>query len=116
MVLVGNPRPTLLQPLPFAEKEAITVEEILNRAWLEMLQEHFFRSNRSNPFTTKGRMKQVIQVAGWAHLACHGNIDTDSLVFSSTCRLCLGREIHLSVSVQRVAEHSSSNRRGHWKQ
>ncbi len=100
MVLVGNPRQTQLQPLPFAEKEAIEVEEILNRAGLEVLQEHFFCSNHSNPFTTKGRVKQVIQVAGWAHLACHGNIDTDSLVFSSTCRLCLVREIHLSVSVQ----------------
>jgi CHAT domain-containing protein len=81
MVLVGNPRPTRLQPLPFAEKEAIAVEEILNRAGLEVRQEHFFRSDR-NPLATKGRVKQALQGAGWAHLACHGDIDTDSLVLA----------------------------------
>jgi len=81
LVLVGNPRPTRLQPLPFAEKEAIAVEEILNRAGLEVRQEHFFRSDR-NPLATKGRVKQALQGAGWAHLACHGDIDTDSLVLA----------------------------------
>ena len=82
VVLVGNPRPTRLPSLPFAEKEAVAVEEILNRAHVEVRKEHFFRSNRKDPLATKSMVKRALEGAEWAHLALHGCMDTDTLVFS----------------------------------
>ena len=81
MVLVGNPLPTRLDPLPFAESEVNSVKGILNGAGLEVRQEHFFCSNRHSR-ATKGRVKRALQGAGWAHLALHGDMDTDSLVLA----------------------------------
>jgi CHAT domain-containing protein/tetratricopeptide (TPR) repeat protein len=81
MVLVGNPLPTRLDPLPFAESEVNSVEGILHGAGLEVRQEHYFCSN-SLPRATKGRVKRALQGAGWAHLALHGDMDTDSLVLA----------------------------------
>jgi CHAT domain-containing protein len=81
MVLVGNPLPTRLDPLPFAESEVNSVEGILNGAGLEVHPEHFFRSD-CHPRATKGRVKRALQGAGWAHLALHGDMDTDSLVLA----------------------------------
>jgi tetratricopeptide (TPR) repeat protein len=81
VVLVGNPLPTKLKSLPFAEQEAVRVEDILKRADLEVLQNHFFRSDRK-PQATKNRVKHALEGAGWAHLACHGDIETDSLVLA----------------------------------
>jgi CHAT domain-containing protein/tetratricopeptide (TPR) repeat protein len=81
VVLVGNPRPTRLSSLPFAEDEVNAVEGILNRAEMQVLEEHFFRSN-CIPRATKGRVKRALEGAGWVHLALHGDIDTDSLVLA----------------------------------
>ena len=84
VVIVGNPLPVPPQfpPLPFAEDEVIAVEEILNRAEVQVRKEHFFRSNRKDPLATKSMVKRALEGAEWAHLALHGCMDTDTLVFS----------------------------------
>ena len=46
VVLVGNPLPTRFAALPYAEEETLKVEDILNKANVEVQQQHFFRSDR----------------------------------------------------------------------
>ena len=84
VVVVGNPLPLPdgFQPLPFAQKEAEKVEDILNKAGVIVGQEHFFKADR-NPKASKAVVMQALQGAGWAHVACHGDMDTDSLVLAT---------------------------------
>ena len=69
VVIVGNPLPipAPFRKLPFAEKEAEIVEDILNKAGVPVEQEHFFKANR-NPKATKTRVKQALQGAAWWHV------------------------------------------------
>ncbi len=46
------------------------------------LVEHHFRENL-NPPATKANLKNSLEGAAWAHMALHGNLQTDSLVYSS---------------------------------
>ena len=84
VVVVGNPLPLPdgFQPLPFAQQEAEKVEDILNKAGVIVGQEHFFKADR-NPKASKAVVMQALQGAGWAHVACHGDMDTDSLVLAT---------------------------------
>jgi CHAT domain-containing protein/tetratricopeptide (TPR) repeat protein len=81
VVLVGNPLPTRLPSLRFAEEEVEDIEDILNRAGLEVLPKHNFRSNR-NPPATKTNLKMSLEGADWAHMALHGDLETDALVLA----------------------------------
>ena len=80
-LVVGNPLPTLpeFSTLPFAEKEAVRVEGILNESGL--LVRDFFKAD-GNPRATKANVMKCLSGAKWAHFACHGDIDTDSLVLA----------------------------------
>ena len=82
VVLVGNPRPTRLQSLRFAEEEVKDIEDILNRAGVEVLPKHYFRSNR-NPPATKTNVKRSLEGADWAHMACHADLETNALVLAN---------------------------------
>jgi CHAT domain-containing protein/tetratricopeptide (TPR) repeat protein len=81
VVLVGNPLPTRLKSLPFAEKEVKDIEDILKRAGVDVHKQHYFRSDR-NPPATKANVKRSLEGADWAHMALHGDLETDSLVLA----------------------------------
>jgi CHAT domain-containing protein len=83
IVLVGNPLPIRsgFRSLPCAQQEAQGVHDILKRVNVLVKSEHFFMSD-SYPKATKANVKTSLKGAGWAHLACHGDIDTDSLVLA----------------------------------
>ena len=88
VVIVGNPLPipAPFKPLPEAEKEADKVETILNKAGVMVdHQRHFFKADR-HPKATKEKVVQALNGAEWAHVACHGDLDTDSLVLASQTR------------------------------
>ena len=88
VVIVGNPLPipAPFKPLPEAEKEADKVETILNKAGVIVdHQRHFFKADR-HPKATKEKVVQALNGAEWAHVACHGDLDTDSLVLASQTR------------------------------
>ena len=68
--------------MPEAEKEADKVETILNKAGLMVDRQHFFKADR-NPKASKENVKKALQGAEWAHVASHGDLDTDSLVLAS---------------------------------
>jgi CHAT domain-containing protein/tetratricopeptide (TPR) repeat protein len=83
IVLVGNPLPIRsgFRSLPCAQQEAQGVHDILKKANVLVKSEHFFMSD-SYPKATKANVKTSLKGAGWAHLACHGDIDTNSLVLA----------------------------------
>jgi len=81
IVLVGNPLPTRLQPLPCAQQEAQGVHDRLKRANVLVKPEHFYMSD-SDPKATKANVKKSLEGAGWAHLALHGDKDTKTLVLA----------------------------------
>ena len=83
IVLIGNPLPIPehFRTLPQAAEEAKKIEEVLNGANMEVNQKHYFLGAR-NPKATKSRVKQSLQGASWAHFACHGDLETDSLVLA----------------------------------
>ncbi len=81
VVLVGNPLPTRLSSLQFAEKEVEAIEGILNNARLVVRSEHYFRSRRY-PHATKANVKSSLEGAAWAHMALHGDLETDALVLA----------------------------------
>jgi hypothetical protein len=70
-----------LGALPFAEKEAKDIEDILKRAGVDVHAEHNFRSDR-NASATKSNVKESLEGADWAHMACHADLDTDALVLA----------------------------------
>jgi CHAT domain-containing protein len=84
VVLVGNPLPTRLDSLPLAEEEVKDIEDILKRAGVDVHAEHYFRSDR-NPPATKTNVKSSLEGADWAHMACHADLETDSLVLAIPC-------------------------------
>jgi CHAT domain-containing protein/tetratricopeptide (TPR) repeat protein len=84
VVLVGNPLPTRLSSLRFAEKEVEDIKGILNSARLVVLSEHYFRSKRY-PHATKTNVKSSLEGAAWAHMALHGDLETDALVLADAC-------------------------------
>ena len=45
-------------------------------------RQHFFKADR-NPKASKENVKHALQGAEWAHVASHGDLDTDSLVLAS---------------------------------
>ena len=47
-----------------------------------MMLEHHFRENL-NPPATKANVKNSLEGAAWAHMALHGDLETDSLVYIS---------------------------------
>jgi len=73
--------PARFHPLPFAEQEAQGVHDILKSAKVLVKQEHFFKSDL-HPRATKANVKKSLRGAGWAHFACHGDMDSDSLVLA----------------------------------
>jgi tetratricopeptide (TPR) repeat protein/CHAT domain-containing protein len=83
VVLVGNPLPIpkRFRSLKFADKEIDSIYKILNRAGLEVLPKHHFRENL-NPPATKANVKNSLEGAAWAHMALHGDLETDSLVLA----------------------------------
>ena len=83
IVLVGNPLPIRsgFRSLPYAQQEAQGVHDILKTANVLVKLEHFFTSD-TDPKATKANVKTSLKGAGWAHLALHGDIDTDSLVLA----------------------------------
>jgi CHAT domain-containing protein len=81
VVLVGNPLPTRLGPLCFAENEVKDIEKTLKMAHLEVLEEHYFRSNQTPP-ATKTNVKRSLEGATWVHVACHADLETDALVLA----------------------------------
>lgn len=83
VVLVGNPLPIpqRFRPLNFADKEVDSIHKILNTAGLEVLPKHHFRENLDPP-ATKANVKNSLQGAAWAHMALHGDLETDSLVLA----------------------------------
>jgi CHAT domain-containing protein len=83
VVLVGNPLPIpeRFRPLNFADKEVDSIHKILNNAGLEVLPKHHFRENLDPP-ATKANVKNSLQGAAWAHMALHGDLETDSLVLA----------------------------------
>jgi CHAT domain-containing protein len=83
IVLVGNPLPIRsgFRSLPYAQQEAQGVHDILKTANVLVKSEHFFTSD-TDLKATKANVKTSLKGAGWAHLACHGDIDTDSLVLA----------------------------------
>jgi CHAT domain-containing protein len=81
VVLVGNPLPTRLSPLCFAENEVHDIEKKLKIANLEVLKQHYFHSNR-NPRATKTNVKMSLEGAAWVHVACHADLETDALVLA----------------------------------
>ncbi len=81
VVLVGNPLPTRLDPLCFAENEVQDIKKTLKTANLEVLQEHYFHSDR-NPPATKTNVKRSLEGAAWVHVACHADLETDALVLA----------------------------------
>ena len=91
VVVLGNPQPLPppFRTLPHAEEEAAKVEETLNKAGI--MVRDFFKGDR-NPKATKDRVKRALQGSGWSHLACHGDLDTDSLVLALPTGLHLGVE------------------------
>ena len=50
-------------------------------AKVRVKQEHVFKSDLY-PRATKANVKKCLQGAGWVHFACHGDMDTDSLVLA----------------------------------
>jgi CHAT domain-containing protein len=84
VVLVGNPLPTRLPTLLFAEEEVKDIEDILKRAGVDVNTEHFFRSDQ-NPAATKTNVKRSLEGADWAHMACHADLETDALVLADPC-------------------------------
>jgi len=85
VLLVGNPLPTPLPPLPYAEEEVNAVQGILNRADVDVHKDNFLRSDGNmprEPRATKSRVMHALEGAGWVHFACHADIDTDSLVLA----------------------------------
>jgi CHAT domain-containing protein/tetratricopeptide (TPR) repeat protein len=83
VVLVGNPLPIpqRFRPLNFAAKEVDSIYKILNNLGMEVLPEHHFREN-SDPPAIKTNVKNSLQDAAWAHMALHGDLETDSLVLA----------------------------------
>jgi hypothetical protein len=70
-----------LQSLRFAEEEVKDIEEILNRAGVDVHKEHYFRWDL-NPPATKTNVKRSLEDADWAHMALHGDLETDALVLA----------------------------------
>jgi len=88
VVLVANPLPLPKFPkefrsLPQAAEEGRKIHDVLNKAEIEVNQQHYFRE-AFNPKATKSRVKESLQGAIWAHIACHGDLETDSLIFADT--------------------------------
>jgi CHAT domain-containing protein len=83
VVLVGNPLPIPKRflSLNFADKEVESIYKILNRAGLDVHKEHHFRKDLK-PFATKANVKKSLEGAALAHMALHGDLETDSLVLS----------------------------------
>ena len=83
VVVVGNPLPIRapFRSLPYAAQEAKTVQELLEIAKIEVLQKHVYLPD-SNLKATKACVIESLRGAKWAHLACHADIDSDSLVFA----------------------------------
>jgi tetratricopeptide (TPR) repeat protein len=81
VVVVGNPLPIprMFRALPFAEEEAVEVKDMLNKAGVVVRD--FFRADQ-HPQATKAALVQSLQGAKLAHIACHADIDTDSLVLA----------------------------------
>jgi len=81
VVIVGNPSPLPegWDDLPCAQREAEKVYNILRRADVVRNVEYFtfFKSE-----ATKSNVQRSLQGAGWAHLALHGDLDSDSIVLA----------------------------------
>ncbi len=75
IVLVGNPLPTRLSSVRYAEKEVEDIYKILNRVGLDVLPEHHFREDL-NPPATKANVKNSLEGAAWAHMAVHATADS----------------------------------------
>jgi CHAT domain-containing protein len=74
-LVVGNPSPNLIGDLPQAEEEAKIVADILNSAQMEV-------RSLNKQVAIKSKVKESLQGASWAHMALHGDLDTDSLVLA----------------------------------
>jgi len=75
VVVVGNPWPNRVSALKGTEEEA---KKVLLKLTEEDLTVRFLAKNKA----TKARVKEALQGAPWAHFACHGDIDSDSLVLA----------------------------------
>jgi len=73
--------PERFYPLPYAEQEARGIHEILTGSDVEVDEIHLFCAH-SNPRATKVNIKRFLEGAVWAHLACHGDLDSHSLVLA----------------------------------
>jgi len=84
VVLLGNPLPIdteKFKKLPQASQEVQNIEEVLSGANVQVNPEHYF-FEACTPKATKSRVKQSLQGASWAHFACHGDLETDSLILA----------------------------------
>jgi len=86
VVLLGNPLPIdteKFKKLPQASQEAKNIEEVLRGANVQVNPEHYFFEART-PKATTSRVKQSLQGASWAHFACHGDLETNSLILAKS--------------------------------
>jgi len=75
-LIVGNPYPNSIGSLKGAEEEAQSVASIIQNQEIEV---RLCMTHEA----TKARVLQDLQGAAWAHLACHYDKDTNSLVLAS---------------------------------
>jgi CHAT domain-containing protein len=84
VVLVGNPLPipTRFTSLPDAEKEARHINEILEGAQVVLHSKHIYFGPNPSRSPTKTHVKESLEGADWAHLACHADSETDALILA----------------------------------
>ena len=75
-LVIGNPSPNLIGDLPQAEKEAKLITDILNSIEIEV-------RSLNKQAATKSRVRKSLEGAHWVHMACHSDVDTDSLVLAT---------------------------------
>lgn len=75
VLVVGNPWPNRVGPLKGAEEEA-------NKVVLTLTEKEMKVRLLATADATKARVTSALQGARWAHFACHGDIDSDSLVLA----------------------------------